>query len=109
MFGLPTPDLGDDNSEETGRASPGGSAWICKSVIFPVGSRLRARYQGQLHHAEVEADGIRVRGQLATSPSQAANFVTGTNVNGWTFWEVQLRGHPSWMPLQALRLGLPKP
>lgn len=91
----------DGVSSLVGHASE--SVWVCKSVRFPVNTQLRAKYQGQTIAAEIKADGIHVAGKVANSPSQAAHFVTGTNVNGWTFWEARYPGQTNWTPIQALR------
>lgn len=80
-----------------------GDVWVCKSVRFPVNSHLRAKYQGRTVQAEIKVDGIHVAGKVANSPSQAAHFVTNTNVNGWTFWEARFPGQQGWTPIQALR------
>lgn len=88
---------------ETDGLAPITKVWTCKSVRFPVNSQLRAKYQGRTIQAEVQLDGIHVNGKVANSPSQAAHFVTGTNVNGWTFWEARFPGQQAWTPIQALR------
>lgn len=82
---------------------PGGKVWRSKGVAFPVGTELRARYKGELHTAKVEAAGVRVGGELRSNLSLAANAVTGTTVNGWTFWEVRFPGETNWTIALALR------
>lgn len=77
--------------------------WVCKAVAFPVGTAFRAKYQGATVTAEVRSDGLHMNGEVAGSPSQAARMVTGTNVNGWTFWECRFPGESRWRPLRALR------
>jgi DUF2924 family protein len=42
--------------------------------------------------ATIEADGIRLGGQLYPSLSTAAFAVCGYRTNGWTFWRVRPRG-----------------
>ena len=37
------------------------------------------------------------------SPSEAAHVVTGTSVNGWTFWEARLPGESRWRLLKSMR------
>lgn len=80
-------------------------AWAYKAVRFPIGTDLRARYQGRYVAASIQSDGIHVNGKVANSPSQAANFVTGNNVNGWTFWEARFPGQTQWRSIQGLRPG----
>lgn len=97
---------GSMDAERVGSGSdpmPRADVWTCKSVHFPVGTQLRAKYQGRTIMAQVEREGIRVGAKIANSPSQAASFVTGTNVNGWTFWEARFPGWADFKPIQTLR------
>lgn len=79
------------------------SDWIYKGVRFPAGTALRAKYKGQVHSARVERGGIVVNGKRYGTPSDAARAVTGTNVNGWRFWQCRLVGDAGWRRLDALR------
>lgn len=42
-------------------------------------------------------------GSPVGSPSEAAHKITGTNVNGWRFWECRLPGETRWRVIEALR------
>jgi len=77
--------------------------WVTKGVAFPIGSQFRTKYKGEHHQGEVQKGGLFIKGQLATSPSDAAKIVTGNNVNGWHFWECKYPGHDKWHKIDALR------
>jgi len=77
--------------------------WACRGGSIPIGAKLRARYRGAAHHATVTDHGIELEGNQYGSPSKAAGAVTGTNVNGWRFWECQLPGETDWRDLSELR------
>ena len=81
----------------------GEGDWISKSVRFPVGTEFRATYKGQTVLGRVEGGALVVNGERFQSPSAAAVAVTGTPVNGWTFWECRLPGKSAWQILKALR------
>jgi Protein of unknown function (DUF2924) len=94
-FGGKTP---SSTSPESGR-----SDWIYKGIRFPTGTELRAKHKGELHKARIERGGIAVGGKRFATPSDAARAVTGTNVNGWRFWQCRLPGETGWRGLDALR------
>lgn len=79
------------------------SAWTYKGVDFPIGTDFRATYKGKVHYGSVEAGGLVVQGQAASSPSDAARAITGNNVNGWAFWECRFPGETQWKPIMSLR------
>lgn len=77
--------------------------WIYKNARCPHGTEWRAIYKGFPYRADI-VDGVLVYdGQPMNSPSEAAHAVTGTSVNGWTFWEYRLPGSSKWRPLVSLR------
>ena len=77
--------------------------WSYKGIRFPAGTSLRAKYKGQVHVARIDRGGIVVGGKRFATPSDAARAVTGTNVNGWRFWQCRLPGETGWRRLDALR------
>ena len=79
------------------------SCWLYKGIYFSAGTELRARYKGHLHHARIERDGIVINGTRFATPSDATRAVTGTNVNGWRFWQCRLSAETGWRRLDALR------
>jgi hypothetical protein len=84
------------------RAGP-RKAWTYKGVTLPHGTDLRVTYKGELRTAKIE-DGEWIQdGRARSSPSEAANAITNTSVNGWTFWEARLPGETRWRLLKALR------
>jgi hypothetical protein len=71
-------------------------SWTHKGVTLSHGTELRARYKGAAYTARID-DGVWMQdGKARTSPSEAANAVTGTNINGWHFWEARLPGEDRW-------------
>jgi hypothetical protein len=77
--------------------------WPCKGVRFPVGTEFRASYKGKPYAGVIKAGKLFVEGKQAYSPSNAATMITGTNVNGWNFWECKLPGEGRWRTLAAFR------
>jgi hypothetical protein len=67
---------------------------------LPEGSELRAKYKDAYYFAKI-ADGQLVGrdGKAFGSASAAARAVTGTNVNGLTFWEVKRPNDNNWQKL----------
>jgi hypothetical protein len=78
-------------------------AWITKGVRFPAGTEFRAHYKGETHLARVQNSALLVNGQRYDTPSAAAMAITGSPVNGWTFWECRLPGQAAWQMIKALR------
>ncbi|MGH6995979.1 MAG: DUF2924 domain-containing protein [Stellaceae bacterium] len=85
-------------------SSKGGiTDWFYKGIRFSVGTSLRAKYKGEIHVARIDRGGIVVGGKRFATPSDAARAVTGTNVNGWRFWQCRVPGEAGWRRLDALR------
>lgn len=78
-------------------------SWTTKGVTFPSGTEFRANYKGESILGRVEAGALAVKGKRFESPSAAAVDVTGTAVNGWTFWECRQPGSSSWQMIKSLR------
>lgn len=81
---------------------PDKGAWMSKGVTFPAGTQFRARHKGRVYEAEVRDGALVYNGERFTSPSPAATAVTGTNVNGWKFWECRFPGSSSWVLIFTL-------
>ena len=82
---------------------PSKKGWSYKGVTFPHGTDLRANYKGAVHTARID-DGEWIQdGTTMNSPSEAAHAVTGTSVNGWTFWEARLPGESDWTIIKWMR------
>jgi len=79
-------------------------SWKVKNSHFPVGTEFRSTYKGRVYKGRV-SDGVLVLSDGAefSSPSAAARHITGTEVNGWTFWECRLPGHTTWQVISTLR------
>ena len=80
------------------------NGWHYKGVFFPEGTQFKAAHKGLAHYARVENGAFTLLdGRKMKSPSEAANTITGTSVNGWTFWECQFPGEIKWRLLSAVR------
>lgn len=78
-------------------------AWF-NGVNFPEGTKFRATYKGQTYHATVKGSKwVGLDGAVRSSPSDAANAITGTNVNGWRFWYAQRPDDSEWKRLDKLK------
>jgi len=98
LLGLP-PQKSPVSSEDVS----GHGNWVTKGVVFPSGTEFRATYKGQTYYGKVESGGLVVDNIRFSSPSPAASKITGTLVNGWTFWECRMSGESSWQMIKSLR------
>jgi hypothetical protein len=103
MFGLGKKPQ-ENASEKRERA-----AWVAKGVSFPHGTEFRAFFKGQTHTGIVNDGALIVNGKKCFSPSNAANVITQTSVNGWEFWECKFPGESIWKPISPLRPRGKKP
>jgi hypothetical protein len=78
-------------------------AWVSKGVRFPAGTEFRAHYKGETHLARVEKGALVLNGQRYDTPSAAAMSITGSPVNGWTFWECRVPGSAAWQMIRMRR------
>jgi hypothetical protein len=83
--------------------SPSPGDWFGKGVVLPEGTELRARYRGVGYTARIERGRIVYDGQGHRSPSAAGVAITGSAVNGWTFWEARRPGDAAWRRLDTFR------
>jgi len=88
-------------SAVTPTVEPG--AWVSKGVRFPAGTEFRAHYKGETHLARVEKGALVLNGQRYDTPSAAAMAITGSPVNGWTFWECRMPDGAAWQIMKGLR------
>jgi len=77
--------------------------WICRGVKFPHGTEFRSTYNGIDYTGKVDNGALVVQGERFDSPSEAAFFITGDEVDGWYFWECKLPGKSSWKGINSLR------
>lgn len=78
-------------------------AWF-ENVNFPPGTKFRATYKGRTYFAEIrDRQWVGEDGVVRSSPSAAASAITGTNVNGWRFWYVQLPNEARWRRMDELK------
>ena len=74
------------------------------NVFFPEGTRFRATYKGKTYTGQIKnLQWLDENGQVRTSPSDAANAVSDTNVNGWRFWFAQRPYDQDWRRLDEFR------
>lgn len=85
-------------------SAPAVAYWGSRGGLIPVGTKLRARYKGVMHEAEVTSKGIVHNGKTYPDVSNAASgIVKIPGRNGWTFFEAQTPGDSRWRPLNTLR------
>lgn len=85
------------------KTTPQPGDWVTKGVRFPVGTEFRASYKGETHLARVEGGALVLSGKRYDTPSAAAMSITGSPVNGWTFWQARLPGQAGWKLIKSLR------
>jgi hypothetical protein len=95
--------LGKGGSAVTNTDSPAPDDWVTKGVRLPSGTDLRSTYKGKQYLARVNSGALVLMGRRFDSPSAAAMSITGSPVNGWTFWEYKLPGQHRWQILKSLR------
>lgn len=96
--------LGDGRTSEMLKsvAEPSVKLWETKGVKFPVGTEFRATYKGVEYRATIKEAGIEYDGTTYKYVSGAAHAVTGTQVNGWRFWECKRPGQRKWVLINEL-------
>ena len=79
--------------------------YASRNLQLPNDTELRATYKGSVYRAKIQ-DGKwqDEQGSVHSSPSAAARYITGTNVNGLRFWEGRLPGHTTWVQLDSIGL-----
>ena len=81
-----------------------GSGFYSRGLLLPNGTSLRARYKGLEYTGRIhENKWIDHQGMEHSSPSAAANAITGTTVNGWRFWEANLPNDGGWRRLDVIQ------
>lgn len=78
-------------------------SWLSKGVRFPAGTEFRAHYKGETYLARVERGALVLAGKRYDTPSAAAMAITGSPVNGWTFWECRTPGQGAWRMIKTMR------
>jgi hypothetical protein len=95
-----------------GRTEPRGlgfgliaaSGFSSRDLFLPNGTLLRATYKQKIYVAKIESGRwIDDEGLEFSSPSSAANRITGKNVNGLRFWQAKRPSDESWFRLDYLR------
>lgn len=80
-----------------------GGAWY-GNTHFPDGTLFRATYKGQTYSGEIrEGRWVDQDGFVRTSPSDAANAISSTNVNGWRFWYAKRPSDEDWVKMEELK------
>lgn len=101
LLNLPPARAGQSAKAVSIPLEPGG--WISKGVRFPAGTEFRAHYKGETHLARVENSALVLNGKRYDTPSAAAMSITGSPVNGWTFWECRVPGSAAWQMIKSRR------
>lgn len=86
---------------------PETGGWTWKGVYLPNGTELRAEYKGKAHLAKITGGVWVQNGKTFGSPSAAAHTITGSGINGWSFWSVKRLGDAGWQQLGKLREHTP--
>jgi Protein of unknown function (DUF2924) len=95
--------LGKEADAVTKADGPVPDDWVTKGVRLPSGTELRSIYKGKAYLARVNSGALVLQGRRFESPSAAAMSITGSPVNGWTFWQCKLPGQDRWQVLKSLR------
>lgn len=77
-----------------------GYRW--KTLFLPAGTKLRMRYKGQYHYAEIVGDELHADGK-PTSPAEFTLKVTNTSRNAWRDIEVLRPADKVWRLADTLR------
>lgn len=83
--------------------SVNNSGLFWKGIFIENETELRANYKGVLHTAIVQNGRIFYNNKDYKSPSAAAIDATGTNINGWLFWEYYDAKANAWTLISKLR------
>jgi hypothetical protein len=109
LLGLDSPLELDNPESPLARAADilgkpfGASGFFSRGLLLPNGTELRARYKGYQYYGAITNDQwIDSDGRSYSSPSAAASAITGTNVNGWRFWEAKRPDDRAWRRLDIL-------
>jgi hypothetical protein len=95
--------LGKGGEALTKAGSLAPDDWVTKGVRLPSGTELRSTYKGKAYLARVNSGALVLQGRRFDSRSAAAMSITGSPVNGWTFWQCKLPGQDRWQILKSLR------
>lgn len=87
--------------------SPGGkprskAGYQWKQLFLPESTRVRVRFAGDWHHAEVVGDDLIYQGS-PVSPNQMTRQVTGDVRNAWRELWIRFPGEKSWTNADRLR------
>ncbi|HEV2816294.1 MAG TPA: DUF2924 domain-containing protein [Allosphingosinicella sp.] len=108
LLKLPVPSLkaqGHDGSSLHATEQPAKRSFESRDLSLPHGTQLKATYKGRVYTARID-DGrwVDSEGREHGSPSAAARFITGSNVNGLRFWQARRMGDHDWWKLDVLVL-----
>lgn len=86
-----------------------GHPWSGDGVVLPNGTKVRMRYNKQVHEGSIVNGMWVIGGKTFDSPSGAASAVgltkrgQRTRLDGWNYWEAQFPGEVNWQRISALR------
>ncbi len=79
--------------------------FFSRGLFLPNGTKLRAIYKGNPYYGRIGGGKwIGDFGKVHSSPSMAANAVTGNSVNGLRFWEALRPTNSKWQRLDLIGL-----
>ena len=81
----------------------GKSGRLVGGRFLPADTKLRAKYKSHIYTASIIGNELVIEsGQKFRTASAAAKFITDTNINGLTFWEVMRPQDSDWRMIKAL-------
>ncbi len=101
----------EQNPPDADIESPIRWCLLSRGERLPIGTKLRAVYNGHTYHASITSTGIFFESKTFNSPSAAAIHAknleglrgSSANTNGWNFWEYYDEESSTWKPLRNLR------
>jgi hypothetical protein len=105
LCGLPARDSKEIEIIPAARPPGQKRSFVSRDLSLPHGTQLRATYKGTSYCARIDdgrwidEDGVEHR-----SPSAAARYITGNNVNGLRFWQGKRPDDQGWLNLDVLMI-----
>lgn len=91
-----------DTQEWSDKTFPSATGYRWKNLVLSSGTKLRMRYQGTYHYADIDGDAF-VAENGATSPGQFVNAVTGTSRSAWRDLEIKRPNDANWIAASTLK------
>ena len=89
--------------QKSAKNSGGCVSWEVESVVFPDGTKFRAKYKGYFYYGKVRNGTMTLDEKEFVSPCEAALTITRTPIDGWLFWDCKLPEQVSWMNISEFK------